>query len=408
MLLNLKNRGINMLKVFKVFIVLGLVIALSPNAFAVNGVNLIGVGAVSRTMGGLGVAAPQDAVTAVFANPAAIYGSEAVLSVTILDSDVEGEIDLSGLGMGIANEQSGMKPFFIPAVGITSSITDKLRFGVGAYGVSGMGVDYKDTSPIFNNLFTKLEVMKISPAIAYRFNDNLSAGASLGISYCDLDLGSGSSHDYSSVGAQVGLLYQQGIFRIGASYLSPQKVNHEDVTDLDADGAMDNVTIEAPQSVALGLAVEPFGGLLVGADLKWYNWSDAEGYKDFDWDDQWVFIIGAQYRPIPGLAIRAGFNYGKNPVNEHNGFNPAGATNFQGMMVPTLNLEVLRIVGSPVIVEKHITVGIGYDVSENVAVNAGFAHAFDKTISETSAGGLATLETKSGGDSFEFGIVWEF
>ncbi|RLB13673.1 MAG: hypothetical protein DRG82_15240 [Deltaproteobacteria bacterium] len=55
-------------------------------------------------------------------------------------------------------------------------------------------------------------------------------------------------------------------------------------------------------------------------NVRWYNWADAKGYEDFDWDNQWVFALGVQYRPVGKLALRAGFNYGKNPVNEHNAF----------------------------------------------------------------------------------------
>ena len=55
--------------------ILGLVfcMALTPTlALATNGDNLIGVGSISRAMGGVGIASPQDAVSAVFSNPAAM------------------------------------------------------------------------------------------------------------------------------------------------------------------------------------------------------------------------------------------------------------------------------------------------------------------------------------------------
>ena len=47
-------------------------VLLSAPAMATNGDNLIGVGPISRAMGGVGIAAPQDAISAVFANPAAM------------------------------------------------------------------------------------------------------------------------------------------------------------------------------------------------------------------------------------------------------------------------------------------------------------------------------------------------
>ena len=45
---------------------------LSTGALATNGDNLIGIGPIARSMGGVGIAAPQDAISAVFANPASM------------------------------------------------------------------------------------------------------------------------------------------------------------------------------------------------------------------------------------------------------------------------------------------------------------------------------------------------
>jgi long-chain fatty acid transport protein len=45
---------------------------MSTSVFATNGDNLIGVGPISRAIGGVGIAAPQDAIGAVFFNPAAM------------------------------------------------------------------------------------------------------------------------------------------------------------------------------------------------------------------------------------------------------------------------------------------------------------------------------------------------
>ena len=56
----------------KISVVLFLAVWLSTPAMATNGDNLIGVGPISRAMGGVGIAAPQDAISAVFSNPAAM------------------------------------------------------------------------------------------------------------------------------------------------------------------------------------------------------------------------------------------------------------------------------------------------------------------------------------------------
>jgi long-chain fatty acid transport protein len=42
------------------------------DAQATNGDNLMSIGPISRAIGGVGIASPQDAISAVFSNPAAM------------------------------------------------------------------------------------------------------------------------------------------------------------------------------------------------------------------------------------------------------------------------------------------------------------------------------------------------
>ena len=189
------------------------------------------------------------------------------------------------------------------------------------------------------------------------------------------------------------------------SYTTPQKVTHENVFDFNGDGNFDNLDLEAPQTLAFGVSAEPNDSLLVEFDTKWINWSDADGYKDFDWEDQWVFAVGAQYKVTQAFALRIGYNYGKNPVKEHDGFNPMGTTNVQGTDVPTMNYEFFRIVGFPAIIEHHLTMGAGYKFTSNMAVNVSYMHGFEETITETSAGDFATLESTLKEDSVSLGFT---
>jgi len=401
---------------FFVFAILGLAAMISPAALATNGDNLIGIGPVSRAMGGVGVAAPQDAISAIFANPAAMCfgsycpGSEAVFSGTYFSPTVESKVDLSALGFGKGSAKSRMKPFVVPAIGVTSPINEKLRFGIGAYGVSGMGTDYKERGAVYQNLYTKLEIMKFAPNLAYLITPDFSVGASLSIDYGNADFGSGGAHNYA-LGLQVGALYHMGMFNFGASYITPQKIKHENVANFDemlGSTSLDDLDLESPHTFIFGVAAQPSPKLLAEFDVRWYNWADAKGYEDFDWENQWVFALGVQYRPVAELALRAGFNYGKNPVNEHNGFNPGGTTNVQGINVPNVGYEMLRIVGFPAIVEKHLTLGIGYDITDRLLLNLSYMHAFEETIKEASAGNMASFESSLKEDSYSFGLTWRF
>lgn len=394
-------------------IVLATVLCLSPVALATNGDNLIGIGPIARAMGGVGVASPQDAISAIFANPAAMCfgpycpGSEATFAGTYFSPTVKSNLNFTGFGMGTASAESQMNPFVSPAIGITSPITDKIRFGVGAYGVSGMGVDYKGADPLYQNLYTQYQIMKFAPNIAYLITPDLSVGASVSIDYANLDLGAGGAHGYT-LGFQLGALYHIGMFNLGFSYITPQEVTHENVIDFNGDGTYDNLKLESPNTLAFGVSMTPVYNWLIEFNARWYNWADATGYDDFDWENQWVFALGVQYRPITPLAIRAGFNYGKSPVKEHNGFNPMGTTNVQGINVPNVNYEVFRIVGFPAIAETHLTFGLGYDITSALVINLSYVHAFENTISETSAYGLASMDSTMSQDAFSLGLTWRF
>jgi len=388
---------------------------IANNAYATNGDNLMAVGPIARSMGGVGIAAPQDALSAVFSNPAAMCfgpycpGSEVNVDATVFMPNAHTRITADAAFLDTGWQRSDSDLYLIPALAISNPITDKLRFGFAAYGVSGLGVDYRDTQV---GVYTDLSIMKIAPNIAYMITPNLSIGASLHIDMGVLDLNykDGSSTGWA-VGGQVGAIYKNGPVSLGLVYVSPQKVKHKGVFDFDGNGSADTLELESPQSVGFGIAVEPiYNTLLFEANAKWINWSDAIGYRDFDWRDQWVFAIGTQYKPTPKLALRAGFNFGRNPVKDHDGWEGGDPIAVQGKTMPVFNYEVFRITGFPAIVQKHLTAGIGYEITKSIGVNIGYTHAFKKKIEEngTFFGAEATVASTLKEDSIEFGLTYRF
>ncbi|MEW6109427.1 MAG: outer membrane protein transport protein [Nitrospirota bacterium] len=421
-------------KFLLIFLVAMFVFSLSGLSSATNGDNLISIGPISRAMGGVGIAAPQDAISAVFANPAAMCfgpycpGSEFNFGGTIFMPNAHTRITMSGYGLDTGTKKSDSDLFLIPAIGISSPITQNLRFGLAAYGVSGLGVDYREkfdldpATPGSQAVYTNLQIMKFAPNLAYMITPNFSIGAAIHINYGALDLGDGTSSGYS-LGGQIGAIYKNGPISVGAVYITPQKINHKNVANFDepyGSTTMDDLKLESPQTVGFGVAVEPVQNvLLIETNVKWLNWADADGYKDFDWENQWVYNLGVQYKPVPKLALRAGYVYGKNPIKDHSGWNdftsPMGVE-VQGKSVPHTNYEILRISGFPAIVENHVTAGIGYQLTKSVSIDLGYMHAFKKTMKETgtvfnpSAGFTSpiTIESSLEEDSIDFGITWRF
>jgi long-chain fatty acid transport protein len=412
---------------------------MSTGALATNGDNLIGIGPIARSMGGVGIAAPQDAISAVFANPASMCvgpycpASSFDFAGTLFMPHVKAEVQHA---TSTAKDESASSVYAIPAIGISTPITDKLplwRFGIAAYGVTGLGVDYRGgdldngsyynfgggvTAPLIQGEYTQLQIMKFAPALGVLLTDKLSLGMAVHIDYAMLDLRNGTSPDYTA-GVQLGAIFKPTDFmNLGLTYTSPQKTVHDNINLPN----LETLKLESPQQLGLGVSYEipQAMNLLVETDVKWLNWANAEGYKDFDWKDQWVYAIGFQVEPKKNLFLRAGFNYAKNPVDTHDGFDgsfnpntgqPNSAVNVQGTIFPAYYYETFRIIGFPAVVEKHLTLGAGYRFTDRFSMNAGWMHAFEKTISESGTdpfGQPVTLKSSLSEDSLDFGLTWVF
>ncbi len=430
-----------------VLVIMGIVVPI--NAQATNGDNLIGVGPISRAMGGVGIAAPQDAISAVFSNPAAMcFGAfcpsnQVDFAGTAFMPNIHAKIT-GGVGPFPVppfsfSAHSDPKLFPIPALGISYSFPEypNWRFGFGAYGVTGLGVDYRGTSldqpnffapgaPLAAGAFSNLQIMKFAPTVAYQVNSWLSLGAAFNISYSTVDLRNGSNSGFAP-GAQIGAIVKPlNNVSVGLTYTTPQDVNHHKVltgapTLPGGPPTLNSLALSSPHNLGIGVGWEAIPKkLLFETDFKWLNWANADGYRHFDWKDQYVFNVGAQFKPIPKLALRLGYNFGNNPVKPHKNFvgatvTPLGPnptmTTIQGTPIPTYYFETFRTIGFPAIVENHITAGVGYDVTERFAVNVGFMYAFENSITATGTNLAAqptSIKSRLSETGVDFGLSWRF
>lgn len=409
-------------KLVTYFLALAFLVILPLTTHATNGDNLIGVGPISRAMGGVGIAAPQDAISSTFSNPAAMCvgpfcpNSEFDFAATFFAPRIDGKITIGGTEM---KSRADEKTYMVPAFGISAPINHKLRLGLSAYGITGLGVDHRDSdlSGLLAADSTQLMILKFAPTIAYQFTDKLSLGAAAHIVNSQLDLNQGTSAAYG-VGGQLGALYKlTNTFTLGATYQSPIKTDHKNVYNLDemttGSTTQDNFELESPHTLGFGIAYKPNTQLLLEVDGKWLNWSDAAGYDVLAWDDQVVLAIGVQYKPTQSLVLRAGYNYGENQIDGRT-FNGDDTVKVQGKDVNAYGFETLRVIGFPAAVGQHATVGLGYDINSAVSLNLGYMHAFKETITSTGTlptafgGNPVELETEIYEDAFDFSLAWRF
>ena len=378
--------------------------------FATNGDLLIGVGPVSRSMGGVGIGLPTDADSVIFSNPALMgYYKKTVFSFggTLFMPHTKGYTKSNLNGGVTASATSKAKYFAIPSIAIIYPLNQKWVFGIAAYGVSGMGVDYRNTNvkcnPNSTGCYTNFQFMEISPSVAYRFNEKFTVGFGLDLAYGGLDLGNGLSTDYG-VGVQIGAAYRvNDMVNLGIAYKSPISMHYSRVMDFNGDGTLDGMDLEQPQQIGVGVGIKPLKRLRIGADVVWVNWSNAKGYKDFGWDDQWVFKIGGEYQVNDFLTLRAGFNYGKSPVDGRYLQLPANAQ-LAGQMEA---MECMRIIGFPAIAETHVSVGAGFKLTKNLRMDVAYMHAFENTV-ESKASNGDYWKSKLSEDGISLGLTWSF
>jgi long-chain fatty acid transport protein len=315
---------------------------------------------------------------------------------------------------------SQSKVFVVPEVGIVNQINDKLTFGIGAFGVSGMGADYRNKGDEFLNLHTNFQFMRVIPALAYKVNDAISVSGAVHLAYGSLDMGTaiammgintggGQSQTYG-IGAQLGVAYNMGDFvYAGLTYQSPVNMTYKRVFDSDLDGQFEDFKLTQPLELAFGVGVKPMNNLKLGMDIRWINWKNAKGYKDFQWKDQWVIALGGEFKPMQKLALRAGYNYGKSPIR--GGVKNTGNLN----KIPDFNqqfsdfdIAVFNLIGFPAITEHHITLGLGYEFTKNFSIDLAYKHAFNKKVRATDDTGTFSIEAQNAQNAISIGLNWKF
>ncbi|MBN2866028.1 MAG: outer membrane protein transport protein [Thiotrichales bacterium] len=399
----------------------------STPVLATNGDTLIGLGAQARALGGTGTAAfygSENALT----NPALLgksQGSEFSIGGTLFKPDVKATSNVStavSAAFGVpgatndpVSQTSDNDTNVIPEVSMSTRINENLTFGLGMFGSAGMGVDYRDTDALFNG-YSNLQIMKFAPTLAYN-EGNFGIGFAPVIQYGSLDINYDTDGDASNGGQGNGMSTDLGYgfnlgayfdvskdFTLGLAYQSAISMEYKDQVSVAAAGfglPQQGVNLgdklEQPAEIKVGAAYT-MGNMMFTADAKQIKWADAEGYKDFNWEDQNVFGLGAKYSG-QGFWLGAGYNFGSDPIKKIND------NTYTGQAVDLFNNHFF-----PAVVESHITFGGGYSLTKNMmiegavvyapevtktvntsAVSAGLAYqgAIDAGLSPAQAGGVA-------------------
>jgi long-chain fatty acid transport protein len=403
-------------------------VAASP-AWATNGMRMIGFGPVQESMGGAGVAAPLDAATIV-SNPAGLpaLGRRADLAGTYFQPTVEYDAQSASPSSPIASGatiDSDRGASYIPFVGFVWPAAEDVTLGVAAVGVSGMGVDYA-TDLYGGKTFTSYMNMRLAPAASYRLAKGLTAGAAVNLMYAAMEYevagGMGmrprDTQGSFGYGATLGVQYAPvEMVTLGLAYesksffqdfqwtIAPHQVfDPGSGTMVPVPGGDEKLAFDQPQSVTVGASARPIPALLVAADVQWINWSDTNGENqpefatnpqmtgakawNMNWSDQVVLKIGAEWAATSALKLRAGYDYGKMPLDAARAF---------------------ENIAFPAIAEHHVTVGAGYAFG-GLTVNAAAMYVPEATLTGSNAAeqGIGSYTTKMSQLAFDLGVAYRF
>jgi long-chain fatty acid transport protein len=380
----------------------------ATSAFATNGDSLIGLGAKTRGMAGVGIGMSHGAESAL-ANPALITSiktdHEISFGGTLFMPDVKAT-------MGQAQEKSSAADMnMIPEVSIANKVNDNFYWGIGMWGTAGMGTDYRDASTSATDsgnmkMVTNLQLMQFGVPLAYTTN-GFSVAVTPILQYGALDMnyndfqgnsvGSGIAQDLS-FGYNLGLAYTISNITLGAVYKSAIEMDYKyqlstattPFVDMGIFTAAMGDKLEQPAEIGVGVSYV-MGEHTIAIDYKQIKWSDAKGYKDFNWDDQNVIAVGYEYN-AKGWALRLGYNYASQPIKEMQSgpaVIPAGSyAQAGGNAINTFNL-----LGFPATVESHYAIGGTYNISEMISVDAAFTYAPETT---TTMKGLVGFNSGTG------------
>jgi long-chain fatty acid transport protein len=398
-------------------------------AAATNGMRMIGFGPVQGSMGGVGVGATLDG-SALASNPAGLIGlgQRLDLAVGYFKPTVSHEATGTPTGMSAPNPPSliahdgetidstrGGSP--IPAIAYVQPIGDRLAAGVGLFAVSGMGVDYP-TNIYLSKALTSYLNARLAPGVAYRVTDTFSVGLAVNLMLAQMEydvagslppaMGGQAKHGPASsfgYGATLGVKWSPvPVLTLGAAYET--KSQFQDF-EFDVPGGKDKLRFDQPQVATLGVSVRPAESLLVAADVEWIDWSDTMGKNlprytqsqpgtmpfDMGWKDQWVLKLGIQVTPVRGFDLRAGYNYGKTPLD------PSRA--FENLVFPA-------------VAEHHFTAGIQYALGAGWSVLLSGMVSPEAKLSGANAGPppggqmIAAYTTKMSQVQVDLGAVYRF
>lgn len=360
--------------------------ALIPASAMAQGASLHGFGPINSSMGGAGVALPEDSLNALGFNPAlvtAVQGNQISFTTEFFTDSIQIHTTYGSVS-GDAHPTSHLT--IAPSFGwMLRDPSKKMALGFGLVAVAGFGTDYpQDNASIlfaqppngFGRIYTGYQVTKIPVAFGYQLTPKLSVGASANIyvgqfyvaplpaGTFDTDKNgnrwypeAGKPSQKYAIAPQVGFVFQATrVMSVGASFTAPQNYAPYEYNSTIADpssrafGQARTLTydLDGPMVVSFGTALQT-AKTHIAIDGMFTKYKGVHGFgsdggivngiiEPFGWRNVWTIKAGVQRELSPKLTLRGGYNFSQMPLRSE---------------------VVISATGAPATFQHHITGGFG-------------------------------------------------
>lgn len=298
---------------------------LSPALYAYNGTLLTGTGQISSGMGGVSYGGGFDR-SSIADNPANLSYQPSGGDIQMSLLNIRSEASFFD-----PNKQYQSNQYVpVPSLAIVQHAGEQLSYGVAVVG-SGASVDYKQAITADGQNATakdNLAMATINPTVSYKINPELSVGAAIHLGVQQfrakgvivgvdsnqqaIELPGHGNQWALGYGYAFGATWQfQPQWTAGASFISETVFSkldgYEDDFLLSSEGRLN-----LPMRFGVGIAYQLREDLKIGFDVLKINWQDTDGFGQgtaFNWKNQTVYRIGADYKVNDVSSLRAGYSH---------------------------------------------------------------------------------------------------
>jgi long-chain fatty acid transport protein len=229
-------------------------------------------------------------------------------------------------------------------------INDKWGWSIALASISGAVLDYEDGEDFSGRYWAsevELFTVGLTPSLSYKINDDLSIGASMIVTYAELDMdvkipgpaavvndGLAEVNDGDDIEVAFGasaLWQATDSLRLGLLYASETELDFDSDLVITLPSGVSRGSIDAdveftyPQTLRLSAAQDLNDKLTLLASVAWEDWSAFDeilistpgpsGALERDWDDTYHFSVGLRWQAAARWTYYTGIAYDTDPTS---------------------------------------------------------------------------------------------